>query len=82
VTDITWTDWTATSATGVGTLHINTCNPDCAAGNIDTYPSSTVVLSNPGFYKGFLVFQDVIVTPPDGQGPPQASTSPGAWGWA
>jgi len=35
---IRWTSWNATSAGGRGTVWINQCRPNCAAGNYVTYP--------------------------------------------
>jgi len=36
--DITWTRWNMNRAVGRGTLNVNTCEPTCAAGNVETYP--------------------------------------------
>ena len=33
LTGVTWSDWGTATAHGVGTLVVNTCTPDCAAGN-------------------------------------------------
>lgn len=33
-----WTSWTASSATGTGTFWEKLCKPNCAEGNIGTYP--------------------------------------------
>jgi hypothetical protein len=35
---IRWTKWSATGAHGVGTVWINRCRPDCAAGHYLSYP--------------------------------------------
>jgi hypothetical protein len=43
---LTWSGWTARSATGAGLAHVNDCNPYCAAGHFHTYPV-TVRLSRP-----------------------------------
>ena len=37
---IRWTAWSATTARGAGTVWINQCRPDCAAGNYTSYPVS------------------------------------------
>lgn len=37
---IRWTTWSATGARGVGTVWINRCRPDCAAGHYLDYPGT------------------------------------------
>jgi serine/threonine protein kinase len=46
VTGITWSSWTATSATGTGTSDIDNCVPSCAAASPNPV-TATVTLSNP-----------------------------------
>ncbi len=46
VTGITWSSWTATSATGTGTSDIDNCVPSCAAASPNPV-TTTVTLSNP-----------------------------------
>ena len=41
-----WSKWGANSAKGTGTLKVNTCTPNCAAGKFKRYPGS-IVLSKP-----------------------------------
>src|SRR5260370_27724046 len=38
LTGLSWSRWTAGSAAGTGTWHINDCAPDCAHGHFLTYP--------------------------------------------
>jgi hypothetical protein len=38
VENMTWTSWTTSAATGKGTLWEKLCKPDCADGQIGTYP--------------------------------------------
>lgn len=38
VTNMTWTSWTTSAATGTGTLWEKLCKPNCADGQIGTYP--------------------------------------------
>jgi hypothetical protein len=38
LTGLSWSRWTAGSALGKGTWHINNCTPDCAHGHFLTYP--------------------------------------------
>jgi hypothetical protein len=45
-TDLEWSSWTATSATGEGYVDIQGCNPDCATGGQTPTPT-TITLSNP-----------------------------------
>jgi hypothetical protein len=37
---IRWAAWSPTSAQGAGTVWINQCRPDCAAGHYASYPAS------------------------------------------
>lgn len=61
IQDITWTSWGPNEAKGTGTLYEETCIPDCASGNEDTYPDSTVELFGPVTLHGSLVFADLLV---------------------
>jgi hypothetical protein len=80
VTAITWAVWAPTDAVGVRTFNQDTCVPDCAAGNYNTYRVD-VVLNKPGDYLGSLVFQDVTVTSINGGTPVENTGDPGsAWG--
>jgi hypothetical protein len=80
VTAITWAVWAPTDAVGVGTFNQDTCVPDCATGNHNTYRVD-VVLNKPGDYLGSLVFQNVTVTSVNGGTPVENTGDPGsAWG--
>ncbi len=46
LTNITWSSWTTTSATGSGTWTYESCDPDCANGPTTPYPA-TIQLSQP-----------------------------------
>ncbi len=59
--DVTWATWGATSATGKGELTVNTCTPDCAAGNLENRPIS-IELSHPARLDGFLLFTRMDIT--------------------
>lgn len=65
VTGIRWTSWTATKATGTGTVHANDCTPNCAAGHFHT-ARGTVALSKPTRCKGSLAFSHLHVSSPPG----------------
>jgi hypothetical protein len=39
--NMTWTTWSAAEAVGTGTYRIDSCNPNCAAGQV--YPVATVI---------------------------------------
>jgi len=43
VEHLTWSSWTASSATGQGSLWLNLCKPDCADGTIAHYPVKTAL---------------------------------------
>jgi hypothetical protein len=40
---LTWSSWTASSATGQGSLWLNLCTPDCADGTYAHYPVKTAL---------------------------------------
>lgn len=40
---LTWSSWTASSATGQGSLWLNLCKPDCADGTFAHYPVKTAL---------------------------------------
>lgn len=54
-TDLTWSRWTSTSATGRGQLTIRQCSPSCAQGSVEKY-SLNVVLSDAMSYAGKRYF--------------------------
>jgi hypothetical protein len=66
--NLTWTSWTATSATAVGTMRVNLCTPDCAAGKIASYPAD-VTLSRVADTAAGRVFTQATASFPDGGGP-------------
>lgn len=45
VKDMSWSSWTATSATGTGDVYLNDCTPNCAGGTFHDYPA-TITLSD------------------------------------
>jgi hypothetical protein len=47
VTNISWTTWTASSATGLGTLMTNNGEPNCAQGTVTAQPGYAVTLGHP-----------------------------------
>ncbi len=77
--DITWAKWSATAAYGLAEQYINSCIPNCADGTF-TSAQVKVLLSNPGYIDGNLVFRTLSFT--TATGPPQTLTVPGeSWGW-
>jgi hypothetical protein len=81
VDTITWTSWTATSATGYGTLHVNQCNPTCAAGTYDTF-QATLQLTNPSIMIGNQPLFKNITVVTNLRGPVETGSDPsGDWGF-
>jgi hypothetical protein len=73
LTGLQWTSWTATSASGVGTLVYNDCVPDCAAGHHHNVPGTTVTLTVPiRGAGGSLVWTEIQENPE----PPGYQTGP------
>ena len=70
MTDITWSSWGPTQATGYGTLATNDGIPSCGGGTWTYTPNSPVVLSNPqttgycsgpGMSSSVLLFTSVSI---------------------
>jgi hypothetical protein len=68
LTHVVWSAWSASVATGRGTLELNDCTPDCAAGKFSPY-AATVTLSDPvpSRTQG-EVFALMVVRADDGKG--------------
>ena len=60
MTELAWSSWGSQTADGSGLYTENTCNPDCAAGNLASFAVS-VELSNPGDADGHRVFTSMSV---------------------
>jgi hypothetical protein len=74
VQDITWSSWTATSATGSGTWNYDSCSPDCDSAPRVPYPA-TITLSDP---QGGM-FTTMTETTSGPQGSTTAFTYPSEW---
>jgi hypothetical protein len=81
VANIKWQSWNTSSAIGTGTLNVNSCQPDCASGQEQTY-AATVNVSDPGTVNGESVFQQVEAGPTGfSDGPAETGSKPGQdWG--
>jgi eukaryotic-like serine/threonine-protein kinase len=44
-TQISWTSWGATSATGTSVIQANLCNPNCAQGTMGSFPANITLSS-------------------------------------
>jgi hypothetical protein len=73
---ITWTSWTATGATGRGTLWEKLCQPNCAEGKIGYYPVQ-VTLSDARASASGQWFRSVALT--WGSPAPPAPLPPGTY---
>lgn len=73
LTGLHWTSWTATSATAVGTLEYNDCNPYCAAGHFHDVPGTQVTLTAPVQAGNGLVVWSKVQESPE---PPGYATGP------
>ncbi len=43
LTGLRWTHWNTGTASASGTLNVNTCEPNCADGHLETFPASLQV---------------------------------------
>jgi hypothetical protein len=73
VNDLSWSTWRATYAAGTGEYVVNSCEPDCAAGNTTDYPAN-IVLSNPGSTTWGTLFTQAKITYVDQNGQSQSQT--------
>lgn len=60
--DVTWSRWTMNGARGVGTLTVNTCEPTCSAGNLETYKNVRLRLSGDASGPGFGTFVNTFTS--------------------
>lgn len=62
LTDLKWTSWSSSRASGKGTDSLNTCTPDCANGKRHKL-AATVTLSKPASCPGVKrkIFKHVVV---------------------
>jgi len=74
LTDLTWSSWTAVSATGRGRYVHNTCSPDCAHGTFVS-ASATVRLGYPIETGAGEEFAQISYTTPAPNAPGQSTTS-------
>lgn len=80
VGNITWRKWTMNGASGTGTLFVNSCNPTCSAGNVETYKGVRLRLSGAASGPGLGTFVNTFTTLTgtfQGQGP--VLTSSATW---
>ena len=78
--DITWQKWTMNGARGIGTLSVNTCEPTCSAGNVETYSGVRLRLAGAASGPGMGTFVNTFTSLTgvfQGQGP--AMTTSGTW---
>lgn len=79
LSDMKWTTWTATTATGTATHEIQQClrggpnPPACSDGGYVSYPVN-VTLSNPGYVKGDYVFRTITLSARTSGEPAEATT--------
>ena len=59
--DITWDEWTASSASGTATRETNDCDPSCARGTFERTRGVEVELSEPVHSPQGLVFTRLVV---------------------
>lgn len=75
VLNITWSSWGPDGAVGTGTLQINNCVPNCAAGTPASYPA-TVNLSAPQQTASGYLFTSMSIESPTAPGGSQTFSIP------
>ena len=73
VQGMVWTSWTASSATGAGTLWYNDCTPNCAQGRFHYVPDTRITLTVPVVSESGLRVWSMIQEDPE---PPGYATGP------
>jgi hypothetical protein len=73
LTGLQWTSWTATGASAAGTLVYNNCIPDCAGGQHQSVPGTTVTLTAPVHGAGGTLVWSHVQENPE---PPGYETGP------
>jgi len=63
VAGITWSGWGTTTAQGTGTLRVDNCDPNCAAGTLSNYPA-TITVSGLTPYNGGQAYSSMTVSAP------------------
>jgi hypothetical protein len=76
VRNITWSEWSTTTAAGTGTFSENTCQPSCSSGITFYISPGTVYVVDP--VGG--VFQEVVITASGLRGPLDAFHPGTSWG--
>jgi hypothetical protein len=78
ISDIKWSTWSSTGATGTATYNVNNCDPDCADGTMLNAPV-TLQLSNLVTYKGKHYLRTMDITSTDGSALPQSDSDTYKW---
>ena len=79
LTNISWSSWGSSEASGTGTYNVNDCVPYCASGHFASIPA-TVTMTNPTSAGGAVEFGSVNVVPSDGSA--SATANLPNWGGA
>jgi len=75
VKDITWSGWGKATATGVGTLEVDNCTPNCAQGTYTGYPSTVTVSSLSPYGSDAEAYSEMVVSAPTSPYPPETFSS-------
>ena len=78
ISDIKWSTWNSTGATGTATYNVNNCDPDCADGTMLNAPV-TVQLTNLVTYKGKHYLRTMDIASTDGSALPQSDSDTYQW---
>jgi len=60
---VTWSGWGAATAQGTGTLRVNDCTPNCAAGKLSSY-SATITVTGLKPFGGGQAYSSMTVSAP------------------
>ncbi len=73
LSNLQWTSWTPTSATGTAIHNINNCEPDCAGGTYAKFPVE-VTLTDPTTVYGVYSFATITMNPTTNSGSEESAT--------
>jgi len=65
VSGVTWSGWGAATAQGSGTLRVDNCTPNCAAGKLSSYPATITVTGLEPFGAGQAYSSMTVSAPSD-----------------
>ncbi len=64
LTSLVWSGWGTPTATAVGTLEVNNCQPNCAQGSFTGYPATVKATGLTHYGNGLQAYADLAISAP------------------